>query len=1024
MDSLKDLNGWSSESISYNDYRLSDVLFDRAAPINQTITVYEAQEFYPKVGINIDEVIQYNIAECTYVINLSNLGSPYSTVTWNDVPSHCTVTQVSNSQWQISGIRSAEDWNRVKTPLIDLPTGKSGSFTMTQYISYYQQYRGFNLDGTSYISKTQKSKTWTTGLTISPPAALSVPLDFTYSPGNNQLIPNTPRIVDTSLPSSAVWYLTITPSAPSEVVALAAGGSGGQVSFNSTTKVLTITGIKTEINARLALLYITTTSGATSDFALTYSVSANTVTDTKVQLIKSSNVLFLGSIRSPVYFFEDTVTKVSGGPLITDSAYSGSGNYTLTIKGSPLNAVKKLSSFGSTISSTWNDITKTLTLVGTKAQINAHIDNITLTPEVDWGVTFSLDYSLITPTGSTATKYQAMIINGFDNEIVNLNVSRSYFANMSNYIFGTTTKEPAKYNCIGYNGAQSRGDGTCLIPNPGGNAFISIKPTNNINSTADFNFEIKFKARTSKFQDRYYLFDSRSATNTNGIACYFKWRWLGAVPWNPNDPEYTTYYQTQDHFNLVLWADGQERLISTDYYELPYEYQTLVGPEWLTVHVTRTDGFYSISGTTQTYASVTPLIITVSQGLIVGNEYTLNSQGLQGNDYKVFEHYIDYISMSLGGTVVALLNFNEGVGVSSFINDATEQSPIISTQITPQIVDKDTNNPIYTIFLNCNFGRFQLGNGTLLNNWSYTGSKGQINAVFPQIKFLPDLDVSADGYFTYQQVKAGVTQVDQQVELKGFSGLFSTQTLVFTASQYWTPTVEQASYSKFDLLLVGGGGGGAEGGGGGGGGVLEVFDQPLVAGTYFMNVGAGGVKGADSPNLGIGWNTPGGNGGDTSALGFTATGGRGGKNQVTFVGSIGTGIFDGGDTGLPGQSEYITYKGGKNQTNAYSNALGAGGAGAGGNGFSPIDDATGAGGAGGPGIFSFIGDSYFGGGGAGNGNGEFTSGGIGGGGNHTVYHQGENGTPNTGGGGAGSYIGAGFSAGNGGSGIIVVRLHD
>ena len=77
------------------------------------------------------------------------------------------------------------------------------------------------------------------------------------------------------------------------------------------------------------------------------------------------------------------------------------------------------------------------------------------------------------------------------------------------------------------------------------------------------------------------------------------------------------------------------------------------------------------------------------------------------------------------------------------------------------------------------------------------------------------------------------------------------------------------------LIVAGGGGGGDNlGGGGGGGGVITGTFANLAPGTYDITIGAGGLPGTTSVN-----NPRGGNGGNSSAFGFTAIGGGGGGSE-------------------------------------------------------------------------------------------------------------------------------------------------
>ena len=106
-----------------------------------------------------------------------------------------------------------------------------------------------------------------------------------------------------------------------------------------------------------------------------------------------------------------------------------------------------------------------------------------------------------------------------------------------------------------------------------------------------------------------------------------------------------------------------------------------------------------------------------------------------------------------------------------------------------------------------------------------------------------------------------------------------------------TYTVALPKTQNYRLIMVGGGGGGANGGsghytnynaGGGSGGYVEVIVK-LNKGSYTVSVGAIGEHGAGS-SAGLYYGTAGGN---TTAFGFTAGGGQGGRCSIHSAGPVG-----------------------------------------------------------------------------------------------------------------------------------------
>ena len=260
--------------------------------------------------------------------------------------------------------------------------------------------------------------------------------------------------------------------------------------------------------------------------------------------------------------------------------------------------------------------------------------------------------------------------------------------------------------------------------------------------------------------------------------------------------------------------------------------------------------------------------------------------------------------------------------------------------------------------------------------------------------------------------------------------------------QYATPDI-----TGITLLLVGGGGGGGgspHGGGGGSGGGLLVSNVTLSGDTKkTINVGSGGTGytgRTSSPWPSAGTNK-GGNGGNSSAFGYTAIGGGAGGGY-SGGGASDTPGQDGGsggggtDESAAGSSTQSALD--PNTETAYGNAGGTSTSNTyskGGGGMGSAGGAQSQGGAG----FDFsatfgtgVGvNGVFGGGGGGsvyNGTSttSYRAGGSGGGGNggqnNSAPYAPTDGTANTGGGGGGAERVSPGKGGDGGSGVVLVKM--
>ena len=227
----------------------------------------------------------------------------------------------------------------------------------------------------------------------------------------------------------------------------------------------------------------------------------------------------------------------------------------------------------------------------------------------------------------------------------------------------------------------------------------------------------------------------------------------------------------------------------------------------------------------------------------------------------------------------------------------------------------------------------------------------------------------------------------------------------------------------FDVLACGGGAasGGNEtltsqnGGGGGGGQVVEQT-MYLPAGTYAVDIGAGGAAAAQANPGGVGQST-------MIGTFFIAVGGSGGgsPNAIGASGVIGGG---GGNNSKAGGSTNSTGMGFAGGTGGADVSTGAGGGGGGARGAGVAGSGLATGGAGfSPSTFTgaTVTDGIGGGGGGGRGGGTGGSG-VDGGGNgaSTTNTSGTAGATNRGGGGGGGN-GSGVSVA-GGSGVLYVRF--
>jgi hypothetical protein len=132
MNSLIELNGYSSTAIEVIDQRLSNVIFDRINSIDQIVNIDLLNITIP-VAANIIEIINYETANVRYQIAIKSSTNPTfyttSSIQFDPLPLGVTLSQ-SLGVYVLSGINSRAIWNQVKFPTWRLP---SNYFTVNNF---------------------------------------------------------------------------------------------------------------------------------------------------------------------------------------------------------------------------------------------------------------------------------------------------------------------------------------------------------------------------------------------------------------------------------------------------------------------------------------------------------------------------------------------------------------------------------------------------------------------------------------------------------------------------------------------------------------------------------------------------------------------------------------------------------------------------------------------------------------------------------------------------------------------------
>jgi hypothetical protein len=151
MNSLQDLNGYSSTTLEILDNRSSKVKFNRIYPLTAQNQVFDIVSTTTVVdpGIDIIEIVNYSLANVRYRITVQNTGTPAltgSTVSWTSLPNGVTLSS-GGGVYTLSGITRPGIWDLVKTITWNLPSNYAScpTWNLKSEIIYYDSALGHDV---------------------------------------------------------------------------------------------------------------------------------------------------------------------------------------------------------------------------------------------------------------------------------------------------------------------------------------------------------------------------------------------------------------------------------------------------------------------------------------------------------------------------------------------------------------------------------------------------------------------------------------------------------------------------------------------------------------------------------------------------------------------------------------------------------------------------------------------------------------------------------------------------------------
>jgi len=327
--------------------------------------------------------------------NLGNLDAAYPGVTWTVTVTPSSISSIntftttgtggtfsvngSTKVITIVGTRAQVN-SRLQGLQIDA-NALSVDFVLTYFASN-------SLNG---VTDTRTHTLLSQGLAVL--GVVSQPIIY-YNEDTNFTITGAPLITDVLFDGTGTYSYTITPSDVAAIQTATIGGSGGTASFNASTKVITISGTRSEVNGRLNSITITPAVDYAVNFNLQYFCStprADTANKIQVAAIGSNDTEVTNMNINRAFTANNANTLfASTTPFISDFDASDP-NYTVIFDCSD-GVWTGPSSINPYVEGA---LVNPLSITGTKAFINARFSLIKFYPTAAFSGNTSFTYTQI-----------------------------------------------------------------------------------------------------------------------------------------------------------------------------------------------------------------------------------------------------------------------------------------------------------------------------------------------------------------------------------------------------------------------------------------------------------------------------------------------------------------------------------------------------------------------------------------------------------------------------------------------------
>ena len=392
MNSIFGLNQYSAFGVYYTDDRPYSITLSSTTTFNSNISPQEGIVYNLIPGINITS-LNSAPANVTYTINTNSV--PGTQVNFgNTIPQQLIVSNVAGV-YTVANIRGAGDWNSIRSPAITMPRDYSGNLTISANLSFPNP---ANLAITQVYS-------WNNNITVANLPEISTSVgNVTYNQFSTTFINPAAQITDNG--ADGIYNLVISSNDSSAINNIVSQGNGGTSNFAS--NVLTISGLRNQVNSQLSSMYFTPAQNYANNFIMTYTLTnpvSNVVSSVTQNFLIGNKFPVLSTPGNISYTQDSNIAITNYSILPSDSYWSTPFLYTVTVTPSDTAAISSITSTGTGGSANFNSATKQFTISNaTYSQVDSYLNSLTLVPTAYYNKNFNLIYQVTAPGGTPVTQ--------------------------------------------------------------------------------------------------------------------------------------------------------------------------------------------------------------------------------------------------------------------------------------------------------------------------------------------------------------------------------------------------------------------------------------------------------------------------------------------------------------------------------------------------------------------------------------------------------------------------------------------